>query len=392
LTAIAKLIRHTPGNDLKAYFASRSAEFLESAIPWTGQKNVVIQQVLGIVDQLDDVTRNRLTLDAERIERMTNEVGQAAIMSVVDAGARAKLAAMDSHYARALWLYTTNAAKFEQAADVSFFENARSARTWDGYHAVAGQIVKRDQASLGALEQEIQSLFAEGDVCKAEVFERERIADDGKVSRLIHVSVYRECMPNSTLVFRNKDLDLLIFRPAREVAFTYDPVSGAVEVVSHTKDSRAKLARMFVKHLLGIDHETTPLPIRRINMARFLDPRDFAWDPQDGISSVGVKLLKILPADGRAFITIEPRDKDDYPLEILQDLFGGHAPMSAGCMVYEAILVVQFKPDRVNPRGKKISVRLRHPNGCDLTEKTAKERLLANKYLHRWEIFEDVAS
>ena len=247
MTAIAKLIRHTPGDDLKAYFASRSAEFLEPAISWTGQKNAVIKQVLGIVDQLDDVTRNRLTLDAERIERMTNEVGQAAILSVVDAVARAKLAVMESHYARALWLYTTNKAKFEQAADVSFFENARSARTWDGYYAVAGKSVKRDQASLAALEKEVQSLFAEGDICKAEVFERERIADDGTVSRLIHVSVYRECMPNSTLVFRNKDLDLLIFRPVREVAFTYDSVSGAVEVVSPTKDSRAKLARMFVK-------------------------------------------------------------------------------------------------------------------------------------------------
>lgn len=392
MTAIAKLIRHTPGDDLKAYFASRSAEFLEPAISWTGQKNAVIKQVLGIVDQLDDVTRNRLTLDAERIERMTNEVGQAAILSVVDAGARAKLAVMESHYARALWLYTTNKAKFEQAADVSFFENARSARTWDGYYAVAGKSVKRDQASLAALEKEVQSLFAEGDICKAEVFERERIADDGTVSRLIHVSVYRECMPNSTLVFRNKDLDLLIFRPVREVAFTYDSVSGAVEVVSPTKDSRAKLARMFVKHLLGLDNETTPLPIRRINMARFLDPRDFIWDPQDGIDSVSVKLLKILPAGGRAFLTIEPREKDDYPLEILQDLFGGHTPMSAGCTVYEAVLVVQFKPDRVNPRGKKISVRLRHPNGCDLTEKTAKERLLAHKYLRLWEIFEEVAS
>ena len=93
----------------------------------------------------------------------------------------------------------------------------------------------------------------------------------------------------------------------REVAFTYDSVSGAVEVVSPTKDSRAKLARMFVKHLLGLDNETTPLPIRRINMARFLDPRDFIWDPQDGIDSVSVKLLKILPAGGRAFLSIEPR-------------------------------------------------------------------------------------
>ena len=391
MPAIAKLIRHTPADDLKAYFASRSAEFL-GPVEWAGPKSLVLKQVLGVVDGLDDVARNRLNLDAERIDRMTTEVGQTAIMSVVDLTTRATLAAMDSHYARALWLYTCDLAKFEQAADVSFFENARSVRTWDGYHTRAGKIVRRDVVALGALEKDIQSLFAEGSICKAEVFSRERIADDGTVSQLIHVSVFRECMPNSTLVFRNNDLDLLIYRPAREVAFTYDAATGGIEVVSNSKASRAKLAQMFVKHLLDIDHDATPLPIRHINMARFLDPRPFHSDPADGISSVSVKLLKVLPAPGRAFITIEPRDKNDTALSVMQELFGDRAPTLAGATVYEAVLVVQFKPDRSNPRGKRISVRLRHPNGCDLTEKTAKERLLGNKYLRRWGIFEDVAS
>lgn len=56
MTALAKLIRHTPGADLKAYFASRSAEFLEPAIQWTGQKGKVIKQVLGVVENLDDIS------------------------------------------------------------------------------------------------------------------------------------------------------------------------------------------------------------------------------------------------------------------------------------------------------------------------------------------------
>lgn len=391
MAAIAKLVRHTPADDLKAYFASRSAEFL-GPVEWGGPKKVVLRQILGVVDGLDGLTRNRLTLDAERIDRMTTEVGQTAIMSVVDAPTRSNLARMQSHYARALWLYTCDIQKFEQATDVSFFENARSVQTWDGFHTLAGKFVRRDVGALNALEQDIQSLFAEGSICKAEVYQRERIADDGTVSKLIHVSVFRECMPNSTLVFRDSDLDLLIYRPAREVAVTYDATTGAIEVVSNSKASRAKLAQMFVKHLLDIDHDATPLPIRRINMARFLDLRPFLADPEDGICSVSVKLMKVLPAHGRAFITIEPRDKNDAALSVLMELFGDRAPRLAGCTVYEVILVVQFKADRSNPRGKRISVRLRHPNGCDLTEKTAKERLLVNKYLRRWGIFEDVAS
>ena len=83
MAAIAKLVRHTPADDLKAYFASRSAEFL-GPVEWGGPKKVVLRQILGVVDGLDGLTRNRLTLDAERIDRMTTEVGQTAIMSVVD--------------------------------------------------------------------------------------------------------------------------------------------------------------------------------------------------------------------------------------------------------------------------------------------------------------------
>lgn len=390
MAAIAKLIRHTPANDLKPYFTIRSDKFI-GPVQWAAPKKDVLKQILGVVDSLDEVTRNRLTLDAERIDRMTTEVGQSAIMSVVDASTRAKLAGMESHYARALWLYTQDPGKFEQATDVSFFENARSVRTWDGFHTQTGQAVRRDPAALNALEMDIQSLFDQGNICKAEVFERERIGDDGAISKLIHVSVFRECMPNSALVFHNNDLDLLIYRPVREVAFTYDAATGALEVVSTSKNSRAKLAQMFVKHLLGIDHDTKPLPIRRINMARFLDPRPFVWDPEDAIRSISVMELTLLPASGRAFFTVKPRFEGDTPLAAFQDEFGIRPDQLTGFTASEALLVVQFKPDRYNPRGKKISIRLRHPNGCDLTEKTAKERLLGHKYLTRWGIFEEIA-
>jgi len=98
--------------------------------------------------------------------------------------------------------------------------------------------------------------------------------------------------------------------------------SGAIEVVPDSKPVAGSSRRMFVEASLDIDHDATPLAIRRINMARFLDPRPFIPDPQDGISNVSVKLLKVLPAHGRAFITIEPRDKNDSALLVLQALFG----------------------------------------------------------------------
>lgn len=388
---LAKLIRHTPGTELKAYFVSRNIDFIEP-VDWAAPRTQLVGQVLAGVDQLDEVTRNRLILDAEYIDGMTTEVGQAAIMSVFDPATRAVLADMESHHARALWVYTRHHNKFIQAGDVCFFEHARTRRTWDGYSTSPGQTVRRDVQSLNELAKEIRQLFAEGKVCKAEVFDRERIVDDGTAIPLVHVSVHWESMPDSKLIFRNHDLDILVFRPAREVAFNYDPRSGALDVIAPTKSIRAKLVEMFVRHLLGGKHAATPIPIRTINFDRFLDPREFTWDAEDGISSIVVKQLKVLPINRPVFVTFEPKDASDTALAALRAYLGGRTPSAANCKVYEVVLVVQFKPDWVNPRGKMLSVRLVNPNGCDLTEKTAKERLLLNKYLARWEIFQAIAS
>ena len=56
----------------------------------------------------------------------------------------------------------------------------------------------------------------------------------------------------------------------------------------------------------------------------------------------------------------------------------------------EVVLAIHFKPDAINPRGRTILIKLRHPNGCDLKDKTDKERLIGEKYLRRWHVIEDL--
>lgn len=68
-------------------------------------------------------------------------------------------------------------------------------------------------------------------------------------------------------------------------------------------------------------------------------------------------------------------------------MFGERDPFVAGGVrIREVVLAVTFRPDATNPRGKTISIKLRHPNGCDLKDKTEKERIIGEKYLSRWNI------
>lgn len=98
MAAVAKLLLHTPGVDLKVCFTSRCNESLGPSVARAGPKNTAHKRLFDTVNRFDEMTRNRLTLEADRIETMTQQLEQTAILSVVAPATRVKLTAMDSHY------------------------------------------------------------------------------------------------------------------------------------------------------------------------------------------------------------------------------------------------------------------------------------------------------
>lgn len=386
MPVLTRLFRNTPGACLKDYFAAKTIA-LPEAVNWNGNNSIILRPLLRAVNALSDRDREIIRADAERVDRMASEVGQAAIMAVAAEPQQETLRTIETRHARALWLFLNDSARFERAEDAAFFDNARLSRTWDGFTAPPGLGVARDPAHLQALAEEVQTLFDEGSKVKVEVFDRTRPGSDNNMHQLIQVTVFREGLPDSPLVFQGEELERLVYRPVHELAFTYEPATGVIEVVAKQKMKRGDLAKVFARALLGHNIEGERIPLRHYDLSVFMAEREFATDPDDGIVDVRPRLVKFETFDGRTFVTIEARTEDETVHAAARRMFGERDPFIAGGVrIREVVLAVTFRPDLANPRGKTVSIKLRHPNGCDLKDKTEKERKIGEKYLRRWEI------
>ncbi len=353
--------------------AQRPVEFTEP-INWAGSNSGLVKPVLKAIDALSEVERERIRLDFERADRMTSDVGQTALMDIASPEQRDILREIATRHARALWLLRNDEQRFRRAEEASFFENSRHGRLWDGFVAPAGLKVGREVVHLQAFAAEVQQFFHEDQKIKIEVFDRSRTDLDGEVKELVQVTIYREGLPDSVSVFKGDDLEPLIYRPVYELAFTYEPASGVIEVVAQKKARRTELARIFAKTLLAHAIEGQRIPLRRYDLSVFMAEREFERDPEDGIDDVRLRLVKFEPFDERAFVTIEARTDEATVHGEARRLFGERDPFLGGHRIVEAVLSIRFKPDRVNPRGRTITIKLRHPNGCDLKDSRTRQR------------------
>lgn len=217
-------------------------------VNWDGDGGDILVPVLRAVDALTDIERERIRLDADRVDRMTSEVGQTALMAVATTAQQDQLRAVGIRHARALWLFRIDPARFRQAEDVAFFENARRGRTWDAFVATGGLDVARGEDRRRALAAEVRQFFREGEKVKIDVFDRTRPDIDGGGKSLVQVVVYREGLPDSIDVFKSQDdIGPLVYRPVYELGFTYEAATGVIEVVGERKAGRQDLARIFAR-------------------------------------------------------------------------------------------------------------------------------------------------
>ncbi|MEI8396805.1 MAG: hypothetical protein WCF85_18885 [Rhodospirillaceae bacterium] len=132
--------------------------------------------------------------------------------------------------------------------------------------------------------------------------------------------------------------------------------------------------------------------MRQFDLSVFMAEREFPTDPQDGIVDVRLRLVKFVHHESRNLVTIEARNEGETVHAAARGMFHDRNPFTVGDFdICEVVLAVKFRPDRFSARGKTVAVKLRHPNGCDLKDKTDKERKLGEKYLRRWGVLKEIA-
>jgi hypothetical protein len=177
-----------------------------------------------------------------------------------------------------------------------------------------------------------------------------------------------------------------------EAALTYEPKTGVIEVVAKDREGRPDLVRLFARDLMATEFRQERLPLRRFDLEDLLQPHAFPTDPEDGIHSVRVSQLRLMPLDGQGErVTLEClRDAESSIWEMAKARFGDTDPLSEGWVATQARLTIRFQPEAGASRGKTLPLTITMPHGCDLKDRTERERLVGEKYLRRWGILCDV--
>jgi len=388
MPVLVRLIRNTPVHSLREFFTNRAVD-LPSAVNWAAPEQDVVRSLLQAVDEMDDLALARAVNDAERVTNMADEAGQTALFSVVED--RARLDSLGNAHDRALWMFLNDPAGFLRAEEVRFTDERRRGRMWDGLIGTPNVALQRDPVAVAAFETAIRERFASNNV-HIDIFDRYRPTFDGEDCELVQIVIYREGLPDDDLAF--DEHGKLIRRPRRpvfEASMTYEPETGVIEVVANNRESREDMVRLLARDLLGIEFREERLPFRQYDLSVLLRPFGFPTDPADGIATVEVKSLRLMPIESVGErVTLECLRKADRTIwDMAQARFGGTDPLLGGWVATQAKLTIRFHPSGGSRRGRTLPLTITMPHGCNLKDQTEREQLIGEKYLRLWGILRD---
>ncbi|RDD72121.1 hypothetical protein [Paracoccus versutus] len=387
MTALSAFLRKTPGEALREYF-DRPEIGLPTEFDWPAS-DADLSPLLGAIEKMSRVQRDRISNDAERVHALSDEPGQAAIYSVAEDPAL--LDGLANPHARSLWMFLNAQDRFRHAEEVRFTEDRRRGRMWAGYMTDAGCVVQRDAAARQAFVSAIKE-FSGAAHAHVDIFDRVRTTHEGDECDLVQVTIYREGRPDDLLRFDDKgSLVRQAYRPVFEAAVTYEPATGGIEVIANDKVTRSEIVRATVTHLLGIGFKENRLPLRCYDLSVLLAPYDFPVDPEDGIEGVEVRELRLMPIDDSDFrVTLEkPARADETIWTKADERFRDRTPLSEGYVVTRAKIAVKLARRPGGDRRRTLALTITWPHGCDLKDRTATEQMIGEKYLRRWGILVD---
>jgi hypothetical protein len=149
---------------------------------------------------------------------------------------------------------------------------------------------------------------------------------------------------------------------------------------------------LFAETLLGIEIKGERLPFRRFDLETLQRPHNFPTDAEDAIKEVRVTSLRLMPLDdaGQRVTLERMRGEASAIWAMSRDRFREHDPLLGGWRITQARFVVKFHKRENEGRGKALPVTITMPHGCDLKDRTERERLVGEKYLERWQLLRNL--
>lgn len=387
MPSLQTFVRRTPARLLKEYFEYAQIN-LPTSINWNGTDAEVNKSVIEAIGELDEASRTKIFKDSERVSAMADETGRVAIYSV--AQDKDQLKTLESDHARAVWLIINNQKLLRNAEEVRNTDESRRGRNWDGYVCEKGINLDNSENAIAELAEAMKQHFNSKNVY-IDMFDRVRPTFDGVDCEILQLTVYRDGDPEDMLSFDSGgELVSRSYRPVFEIAMTYESSSGVLEIVARNRTMRKEMAKLFITKLLNTDFDSRKVEVRRYDLDVLLKPHQFPVDLEDGIESVEVRQLRLMPigSEGER-VTLECLMKAKRTIWDLANEKLGQDALSRGWRATQAKLVIKFCRKDGESRGKTLTLIITMPHGCNLKERTDNEQLIGEKYLRRWRILTD---
>lgn len=384
MPSIAVFVRKTPRDLLRRYLAYANI-VLQDSVTWDEPTSTPI---IKAIDALDRDAHERVMRDFGRVAALADEAGQNALYGV--AGRPLEIDTLPSGHARALWVYICAPDVFRRAEEVRYTDDRRRGKQWSGFLGDPDAELQRDDETIERFKQSVREQFGSPNV-HVDVFDRHKRRLRGDLE-LVQATVYLEDRPDQLLEFINGQLDVRDHRPVIEASLTYEPESGSIEVVAKNQETRETFVRLFAENLLRSEFNGEPVPVRRYEIDKLRRPFAFPTDASDGIERVRINSMRLMPLDTASQrVTLEClRGEEGMIWDVSAARFGAADPLRNGWLLTQVKFTITFHREPRSSVGKTLPVTITMPHGCDLKDRTERERLVGEKYLREWGLLQDL--
>lgn len=391
---IKKFIRNVPEEDLKSFLDGYELN-LPQDFKWQRDNKKYHSYLFDSIWSINNEERKiRLFEIIERIHEMIDELGQAALHSQPAIVSNDNFLDLKSDHARCLWAIQNHPLEFQKAEFCASSDYKRKSREWSSFVAPQGREIHASKENIENFKQLALEQFNISKKIKVDLFDRVKTDHHDKEIVVFQLVAYHDGLHRSIQIFEQEEVVTKFISSVNEFSISYEPHSGIIEVISDSKENRGKLAKAFANAFLKAENDIGEIVIKKYDLSKLRTLQDFMkdTDASDLIDEVKVTMLKLGTASGKSSTTLEaPFTSQLNVYEFAAKSFANNNPLQNPAFeIRRAKLSIRFKATDKKPRGELLHVTITNPNGCDLKDRSEKQKMIGNKYLERWGLMERI--
>jgi hypothetical protein len=377
------VFRQTSNPLLREFFESKGHHI---DVDWDETGNTQIQGIYEAFLNLSDADRRDLEIELHDIHTVAQSddgirilVENAVFMGHDIAG---ELEASDSRYDKAMIVLLRYPQVWDKAVTLVHADNL-SKRCWYRRNTLPKQAPDISEPAMDMLIRDISAFYwqaqGRGQHCQIDHIQRSENQD--------YFFVYLSDHANTDLVLNETgEFQRVRRRCAFEVVFVFDRSMGVMDVFAHGgRQVIEPLQEIFAKAVIGVDLDPEdpeiPYWVEGLKDRSF----QFVTDPEDGITQVAVRMLRMHPLGNKNNKLMVKLPSDAKPQDIYDwldtKLDTTQLPISV-LRVERATISM-----KLDGYGRKKSLTFDiGPKSCTLKSESERFRELGEKYLRKWEL------